>query len=321
MPIASTCQPQYFQSQIFHCHSPTLPFHSFDGNLVEDWSRFPKAQHRLYQAILSSGVQAPVLVSGDVHMSELLRRDCRPSNAGETAASRMLLEVTVSGMYVGDEWSNAKSDISRCSFCFSLGIHVRTHSWCSNICPRPQSGLLCRIPWFQWALCMGMHWAHHTPAWTDLVHVPIPYEAHAQKRGRQYVLQRNFGEFEFDWERRQLIVRILNPAGDTLISTAWPWAVLSGTTPPAPTGRLRPSDYEATHRRWLAHNVSQSDADWICLPHGGVPSPGVKLYGVVSSVSIAAFLMFLPLYVVLLGLWMIWRRYRVYLIEMKVKTL
>ena len=78
--------------------------------MVEDWSRFPAAQHRLYQAILASGVAAPILVSGDVHMAELLRRDCRRRQHHDSprsvrndplySASRMLLEVTVSGMYV-----------------------------------------------------------------------------------------------------------------------------------------------------------------------------------------------------------------------------
>jgi phosphodiesterase/alkaline phosphatase D-like protein len=84
--------------------------HSFDGNLVEDWSRFPSAQHRLYQTILSSGIQSPILISGDVHMAEFSRRDCRqrlqppndnksPEGAHHTYSnSRMLLEVTISGM-------------------------------------------------------------------------------------------------------------------------------------------------------------------------------------------------------------------------------
>lgn len=69
----------------------------FDGNLAEDWSRFPMAQHRLYQTILNSGAAAPVLVSGDVHMAELLRKDCRRA-AVATPPPRVLLEVTTSGM-------------------------------------------------------------------------------------------------------------------------------------------------------------------------------------------------------------------------------
>jgi alkaline phosphatase D len=95
----------------------------FDGNLVEDWSRFPNSQHRLYQTILQSGVSAPVLVSGDVHMAELLRKDCRQLPIGEgDPATRTLLEVTVSGM---------------------------THSWGTNICARPQLSIMCQIRWFQ----------------------------------------------------------------------------------------------------------------------------------------------------------------------------
>jgi hypothetical protein len=59
------------------------------------------AQHRLYQTILSSGAKVPVLISGDVHMAELLRRDCRQHGGGTAdsySPSRMLLELTVSGM-------------------------------------------------------------------------------------------------------------------------------------------------------------------------------------------------------------------------------
>lgn len=71
----------------------------FDGNMVEDWSRFPLAQHKLYQTILQSNVSAPVLVSGDVHMAELLRKDCRRRiSTRNFSAAQMLLEVTVSGM-------------------------------------------------------------------------------------------------------------------------------------------------------------------------------------------------------------------------------
>lgn len=168
---------------------------------------------------------------------------------------------------------------------------------------------------------MGMRWAHQTPLWSDLVDLSIPYEAQAKKRGRQYALQRNFGELEFDWEQRQVIVRVLDATGDTVISTAWPWTLLSGTSAPEPTGRLHMSDFEAVQQRLLAHNVSQSSADWICLNHGGVVSSGAKLYSVLSSISVAAFFMFLPFHVLILGLWIIWRRYRLYLIEMKVKTL
>lgn len=67
----------------------------YNGNAVEDWSRFPLAQHRLYQALLrasdtTQGGKPVVIVSGDVHMAELLRKDCRRIKGGHT---RTLLEV------------------------------------------------------------------------------------------------------------------------------------------------------------------------------------------------------------------------------------
>ena len=69
----------------------------FDGHLVENWSRFPMSQHRLYQAVLKPNVQAPILISGDVHMSSLMRRDCRRIGNSDQN-SRLLLELTASGM-------------------------------------------------------------------------------------------------------------------------------------------------------------------------------------------------------------------------------
>jgi alkaline phosphatase D len=73
----------------------------FDGSLVESWSRFPLAQQRLYQTILNSNASAPILISGDVHMAEILAKHCqrfRPDNNVQATPNRMLLEVTTSGM-------------------------------------------------------------------------------------------------------------------------------------------------------------------------------------------------------------------------------
>jgi hypothetical protein len=53
-----------------------------------------------------------------------------------------------------------------------------------------------------------MHLAHINKAWTDVVDLRGPPREGAKRRV-QYALQRNFGEFEFDWDKRQLIVRIL----------------------------------------------------------------------------------------------------------------
>ena len=49
-----------------------------DGNVVEEWSKFPAARQRLYDTVLDSGARSPLLVSGDVHMAQVLRKEVRP---------------------------------------------------------------------------------------------------------------------------------------------------------------------------------------------------------------------------------------------------
>lgn len=63
-----------------------------DGNIAESWAQYPSAQRRLFDAVLQDGVEAPILVSGDVHMAQLLRKDC--ARKGETRTRRSLIELT-----------------------------------------------------------------------------------------------------------------------------------------------------------------------------------------------------------------------------------
>jgi hypothetical protein len=49
----------------------------WDGSKIEDWGKYPRAQHRMYQALLQPNVQVPIIVSGDIHLAQLLRKDCR----------------------------------------------------------------------------------------------------------------------------------------------------------------------------------------------------------------------------------------------------
>ncbi|ESS30224.1 PhoD-like phosphatase [Toxoplasma gondii GAB2-2007-GAL-DOM2] len=53
---------------------------------TEAWSIFPDARRRLLNLIMSSGVQIPVLLSGDVHFAEMNRVLCRPLSIGGAAA-------------------------------------------------------------------------------------------------------------------------------------------------------------------------------------------------------------------------------------------
>ena len=194
----------------------------------------------------------------------------------------------------------------------------RTHSWCSNTCARPHLGMICRNRWIQQALCAGMHFAHSTPSWTDVIRYrattnrtsisATPSSKEHLKYGLQYVLERNFGEMEFDWENRQVIVRVFGDTGKEYIHTTWPFDLLSGTnqTEPTPTGHLQISDYERTYQDLFRHNASQPD-DWICLNHRGVSSFGMKLFGVLSPICFILFLVTLPINTLLIMLWMFWR--------------
>ena len=169
-----------------------------------------------------------------------------------------------------------------------------------------------------------MHFAHHTPAWTDIIdyRTITPTKSSSKpplKHGLQYVLERNFGEMEFDWVNRQVVVRVFGHTGKEYISTTWPFDLLSGHMEPIPTGRLHISDFERTYNTLLLHNVSQPD-DWICLNHRGVSSFSIKLFGVLSPICLATFLVSLPLIVLLMILWMIWRhRKRLYRVQTKQK--
>ena len=73
-----------------------LPVHShrhYDNSIAEDWEKFPVSRQRLYDLLLKDNVEAPILVSGDVHMAHLMRQDCFSKSR-----IRSLVEFTTSGM-------------------------------------------------------------------------------------------------------------------------------------------------------------------------------------------------------------------------------
>ncbi len=158
-----------------------------DGNMAEAWSRFPRAQQRLYDLLLHQNVPS-ILVSGDVHMAELLRKDCRNKNGNV----KSLTEVTTSGM---------------------------THSWGTKFCSRPTSNFVCRFAYGNWVLRQSMHFAH----WIN----PLNELILSGSGEMQYSLDLNFAEFEFDWETNAVIVRILGQDGVLLLSTKWSLAELN----------------------------------------------------------------------------------------------
>ena len=243
------------------------PERYFDGHLIENWSRFPMAQHRLYQALLKSNVQAPILISGDVHMSQVMRRDCRRVQNGSTSPNtRFLLELTTSGM---------------------------THSWGHQLCERPTDSELCKVESIQKSLSMGMHAVHHSGAWPELV--TLDHAEEGARKGVQYTLERSFGEFEFDWERRQVRMRVLG--GDSTkppyLSTVWDFDTLSGRSPVNETGLVTSAEYSMTFEHLASHNISNSN-DWVCVSYRGHASEERQLLGIAIVAGVGIFLLLLP---------------------------
>ena len=67
-----------------------IPEHRYIG---ESWSRFARSREKLFNLLLSHGVKAPVLMSGDIHMAEMHEAYCHTMNR-----TGLLPEVTSSGM-------------------------------------------------------------------------------------------------------------------------------------------------------------------------------------------------------------------------------
>lgn len=142
-----------------------------DPNVAESWSRFPTAQNRLYQLLLQPNVQTPILISGDVHHASLSKKDCMSGTE-----MRTLFEMTTSGM---------------------------THSWSVNFCAAPSRK--CQSWYTTFATTSTMIIGHLINPWTELI---VDKGAEGAKSGLQYILERNFGELDFNWKNRTVQARI-----------------------------------------------------------------------------------------------------------------
>jgi hypothetical protein len=175
-----------------------------DGNIVENWSAFPTAQHRLYQTILrSTNVRAPILISGDVHLSQLLRKDCQQQyhpveggnrngsgsgggNDGDKSSPNDDRSRTVD---VDDE-NNDKNNIGErrtitddddddvdtvvvtTKPLYEITTSGMTHSWGStqtSVCGRPNDHWLCTFTPFNAYMGLLMDFAHRVNPWNAIL--------------------------------------------------------------------------------------------------------------------------------------------------------
>jgi len=253
-----------------------------DGNLAEAWGKYPLAQQRLYEAMLQNGVEAPLLISGDVHMSQLSRKECHNHKTGGT---RSLVEITTSGM---------------------------THSWGSSSPPLDD---LHAIPTlyqqFERFLAGSlMHLLHMVCPWTELMISDASPDdislenggAEGATTGLQYSLEKNFGELEFDWDKQMVSMRVLGEDVDSppLLSAKWSMDQLSGRAS-TPGSSLGLEDFQ--RQRELTKLV---DNEWTCANHRGVVTVTQHLFGHVTAGMVFSILLpfpfLLPAYLLLVVL-------------------
>jgi hypothetical protein len=56
------------------------------------------AQQRIFDAMLQEGVDAPILISGDVHMAQIMRKDCKLNSNNYGPSRPLMMEMKTNGM-------------------------------------------------------------------------------------------------------------------------------------------------------------------------------------------------------------------------------
>ena len=288
-----------------------------DGNIVEEWSKFPSSQQKLYDTVLDSDAKNPLFVSGDVHMSQILRKDCiRRSDMkliqhGENTLSllsRPLIEVTTSGL---------------------------THSWGTSFSSQPKHHTWPLKPYSYFVSRTFMTIAHHVMPWRDLLIHPAEDAEYAKKEGRnsgkvgkQFDLGLNFGEFEFSFQDKgnnqmpqdgSVTLRIFGTGQSPKLEMRWTFDELSGKVA-MPGMTASPEDfttleqYYALHNNELSSSIRKSDP-WICVPYRGIPTTAT-IYAT-NSLMFLVFctLFFTPhalvvLFVFGLRRWLVWKKFK-----------
>jgi hypothetical protein len=245
-----------------------------DGNVAEAWGKYPRAQQRLFDALLQDGVQAPVLISGDVHMTQLMRKDCqRIGGDPSTATVRPLIEMTTSGM---------------------------THSWGTLTNPplqEPDRQPTWRQQYESLVARNLLRMLHYVCPWTDLMVSPVQSSSSSEQtsgsdglyesgggegtpQGLQFSLEKNFGELEFDWEERTVTMRAFGEDQDAspLLMAKTSMDQLSGKTF-TPGSSLKNEDFV----KELDSRHPAARGEWTCINHRGRDNPLSHIAGHITA--------------------------------------
>ena len=251
------------------------------ATVAEEWVKFPKSRQRLYEIILQSGAQSPFLVSGDVHMAQLSRKDCfhRQNEEHIGASSRPLVELTTSGL---------------------------THSWGTCFASSERYHTAWYAPYFHFMSRLSMSFNHLDLIcpWNEVVATTTSDQldtndkqrllfenggAEGSKTGKQFSLELNFGELEFDWEEQVVVMRVFGVTGtdQPMLSAKWSFDQLSGNAI-MPGSTISTNDIEK-----VASHLSADD-QWICVDYNGLVSPLHYFVSTSMGVTLLFTLILLP---------------------------
>lgn len=246
-----------------------------DGNMAESWGKYPKSQQRLFDALLQDSVSAPILISGDVHMAQFMRKDCK-RDIGKSQF-RPLVEMTTSGMT--HSWGSLPSnpvdspDWKPTAFDrYGSFIAASMMGVLNSICP--------------WTDVMLSNRSDASPKPVGNLDLAESGGAESAKTGRQFSLQKNFGELEFDWDTRTVVMRAIGEGDKPLLSAKWTMDQLSGRT-------LMPGSFVAKQDYAYALDDALVDGVWTCVNHRGRVNETHHLIG--HLVTASALILLVPL--------------------------
>lgn len=285
-------------------------------NVAENWSSFPRSQQRLYDAMLGPSVQAPLLISGDVHMTQMMRKDCRKrvtdDNSSQDLHLRPVIELTTSGMT--HSWGSVSTP-----HLANLGddhqgtgtatLHERLRSMIAGIAMHTMHQLL---PW------NSLAYSSRIPSLTNndrSIQDQSDERAIAThdggienaKQGLQYSLDRNFGELEFDWVERTVTIRAIgeDETAPPLLAAKVRMDQLSGKVP-MDTSWVSNSHFERESSTNPRYDIL--DGDWVCIEHRGPVSSIDEMIGHASVIAALGTIFVLPAILSAFCLGYLWRR-------------
>ena len=239
------------------------PYRMSKTNELELWSSFPASRQRLYDTILQEHVRAPMLISGDVHMSQFMRKDCLKKEDMLTEKEhhhiRPLVEFTFSGMT--HSWGT----------CFGCNQKLH-HTWKYYPCHMFSNYIMVLIHAFlPMPDVMNSNDNH-------LADEELGLYTHGgtenAKKGTQYSLQLNFGEMEFDWKKRMVKVRTIGKDlnASPLLSATFGFDQLSGNEP-MNGNKVINIERSMKYGKFAMDGNVVDDGLFVCINHRGTTSP------------------------------------------------